>query len=219
MPFAPTITHDSTSQKGVKFTVHRIGLGRRTDIEFQVLKHSQRMRELEADSPQATDQERDLREKLAIAYRKASAMLDAAKGLPPEQAGEAIKAHEAVVAEEVDPLTKELTASIPLDVRKARAVIDEEYNAVDSRVKAAWITAGLISISCGDLDGMTAEQLLDYGPPELAVEIYTALINDGKLRGAETKNWQSPTISGPVVDGASQNTTAPDVEVPLAATT
>ena len=54
---------------------------------------------------------------------------------------------------------------------------------------------------------MTAEQLLDFGPPELAIEIYELLSGDGRLSPAEAKNSQSPTTSGAVE--AATNTDAP----------
>lgn len=194
MPFAPTITYDSETAPGVKFTVHRMGLGRRTDAGFAALKPNQRLRELEADYPPQSDREKELTEQLEIAKSKSLAV-------PEDQ-------FQAVLKGDVMPLAEELAAAIAPEVKKARLVIDEEYKLCDAQVRAQWIRSGLISIDGGELDGMTPEQLLAYGPQELAQEIYGVLADDGKLRGAKTKNLQSPTTSGEVAGGESQSTTA-----------
>jgi len=205
--FSPTITNASTAIPGVTFSVHRIGMGRRTDIDLLCLKDRQRMRELEADFPAASPRETELNEQLEIAQAKALA-LDAV-------------AFTAVTEGEVKPLEKELAASIPPDVSKTRSVLNVEYALVDRRIRAQWIRSGLIAIVHRDpdgapveegIDGMTADQLLEYGPENLAQEIYTALIGDGKLLGAGTKNLRSPTTSGAVAGGQSPNTTAPLAE-------
>jgi len=195
--FSPTITHDSRTVTGVRFTVHRIGFGRGTEIDFSVLKERQRLRELEADYPPLSGKEKELSEALEIAKRKALAV-------DPDQ-------FEAILSTDVKPLADELTASVPTETRKARGVLDEEYQIVDARIRAQWIRAGLISIEGGEFAGMTADQLLEYGPTELAMEVYHALVTDGRLRGAEIPNSHSPITSGPVVGGESPNSTAQSV--------
>ncbi len=201
MSFSPTITHASAAIPGVAFVVHRIGFGRRTDIDLLCLKDRQRMRELEAEFPAATPRETELNEQLEIAQAKAVA-------LPPD-------GFAAVTEAEVKPLEAELAAAIPPEVTKARAVLNVEYALVDRRIRAHWIRAGLVAIVdrlADRVDGMTADELLEYGPEELAQEIYTALIDDGKLRGAASKNLQSPTTSGVGAGGQSLNTTAQPAE-------
>ena len=204
MPFSPTLTHESKAVPGLTFTVHRLGLGRRTDIDFQTLAFRQRMRELEADYPPASDQEQEIQKQIEIAKKKALAV-------PDDQ-------FDAVMKKDVEPLGKELDAAIPPEVKKRRAVIDEEYGQVDLRIRAAWIRNALISIDQrtnagpGELDGMTADQLLDYGPPALAQEIFARLQDDGRL--VNRKNLSSGTISGGAVAGESPSTTVQFAEVP-----
>lgn len=199
MSFSPTIKHESSAVPGTTFVVHRIGFGRGTEIDFQALTHRQRLRELEADYPPPSDKEREITEALEIAKRKALAV-------DKEQ-------FEAVVEADVKPLATELAAAIPADVRKRRAVLNEEYQVVDARIRAVWIRSGLISISGGEVDGMTADELLDFGPPQLAQEIYEALTSDGRLKGSDPKNLPSLITSGPVVGGESLSSIAPDAKV------
>lgn len=192
--FSPTITLDSKTQPGVRCILHRIGFGRGTEIDFASLADRQRLRELEADYPPLSDQEKALNEALEIAKRKSLAV--------PEED------FERVLQEDVKPLADELYAAITTDVRKRRAVLDEEYRIVDARIRAQWVRSGLISIDGGELAGMTAEQLLEYGPPGLAMEIYESLATEGRLKGAQIPNLRSPTTSGQVAGGESPNTIA-----------
>lgn len=205
MPFASQIPHDSKALPGVKFTVHRIGFGRRTEIDMATLAFRQRMRELEADYPQPSDQEKPLMEQLAIAERKALAV-------PADQL-------DPVMESDVVPLQKELAAVIPEAISRKRGLLNMEYAAVDRLARAEWIRAGLVSIEGGELDGMTADQLLDYGPPDLAQEVYAALIEDGRTRGESSKNSQSLSTSGSPADGESKTSTVQGVEVQPAVTT
>lgn len=180
-------------------------MGRRTDIDLSTLGVRQRLRELEADYPPPSDVEKPLVEQLAIATRKALAV-------PADQL-------DAVWQADVVPLKAEFDAVIPADVARKRSLLDLEYAAVDRLQRAEWIKAGLVSIAGGDVDGMTAEQLLEYGPEELAQEIYAALVEDGKLRGAGTQNFRQPGTSGEAAAGQSPNTTAENVVVHQAAGT
>lgn len=205
MPFDPTVSIASITRSGVTFTVRRMGLGRRTDIDFATLALRQRLRQLEADHPPRSDREKDLAEQLEVANRKALAV-------PPEQ-------FQDVMQKEVQPLADELAAAATPEVRKERAVLNEEYVQVENRIRAAWIRAGLVAIEGGDLDGMNADQLLDYGPPALALEIASALTSDGRLDGAERKNWQSLTISGEPADGDAKSSSAVAAAGPPAAGT
>jgi len=199
MPFSPTITRESTALPGVKFTIRRMGLSRRTDLDFETLKLRQRLRELEADHPPRTDQEKELSEQLAIAVRKAGAVSAAE--------------YDGVMKADVEPLAAELAACVPADVKKARSVLNEEYVQVENRISAAWIRAGFVSIEGGDVDGMTAEQLLDYGPPALAGEIYEALTSDARLGGIEKKVSLPPITFGEAEAGEKMSITAGDVGV------
>jgi hypothetical protein len=205
MTFAPTITHTSQALPGVTFTVRRIGFSRGVEIDFATLALRQRQRELEADYPPFSDAEKEIAEALEIAQRKAYAV-------PMDQ-------FDAVVDNEVKPLAAELNAAAPVEIKKRRAVIAEENRIVNARIRAQWIRSGLVAIAGGDVDGMTADQLLEYGPPALALEIYEAVSPDGHLQGPETKNFSSPITSGQVVGGESPNTIAPAADPLPAATT
>lgn len=205
MSFSPTITHDSKTAPGTRFTVHRMGFGRRTDFDFQTLTHRQRLRELETDYPPPSDKEKEITEALEIAKRKALAV-------PADQ-------FESVIENDVKPLGVELAAAVPAETRKRRAVIDEEYQMIDARIRTQWVLSGLIAIAGGDADGMTAEQLLAYGPPELALEIYEALTSDGRLKETERKNSPSPNTSSEAAGGPTASSTAPSASIPQADTT
>lgn len=203
--FSPTNTVKSIKIPDVVFTVHRIGFGRRSDLDMKTIQHRQRLRELELDYPPQGEQEKQLNEALQIAYRKASLV--------------SAEQYNAVIEKDVEPLQKELIAAIPLDVRKRRAALDIEYQAVDQLVRREWIRAGLVKIEGSDVDGMTADQLLEYGPPELADEIYEALSNDGQLTPPQIKNSPSPGTSGAVAGETNESINAPAAANEPAATT
>lgn len=205
MSFSPTITHDSKSVPGARFTVHRMGFGRRTSLDLATLAFRQRLRELEMENPPDNAKEKELNEQIQIARRKA--ML-----VPEEEV-------DRVVREELAPLIQELAAAGDVDTRKRRAVLGEEYGAVESQIRGEWIIKGLVSLEGAGLDGMTAAQLLDFGPPELAIEVYNALATDGKVAGFDSKNSSSPITSGALVGGETGSTTAPIAAVQPAATT
>jgi hypothetical protein len=181
MSYDPTLTLDSESLPGVKFTVQRIGFGRRTELDLATLKFRQRLRELEMDSPQPSPKELDLQEQLELAKKKALEVPEADMA--------------EVIRKDVLPIAEDLANAAPLEVRKQRKVIDEEYLTVHSQIRAVWIRRSLVSISGGEVDGMTADQLLDYGPQSLAQEIWSALSQSGRLTSEQAKNSPSPTIS------------------------
>lgn len=187
-----------------------MGFGRRTDLDFQTLKWRQRLRELEAENPSDTAREKEIREQIGIAQQKAKAVPEAEV--------------DGVIANDLLPLLRDLNEAADVDTRKRRSVIHEEYSTVECRIREEWIKAGLVKIEhpvgVGECyDGMTAAQLLEYGPPELAAEIYQAVATDGKLSGEERKNSQSPITSDAGMGGANQDTTAPDANPPQAAIT
>ena len=204
MPFSPTLTHESKTVPGVTFTVHRMGLGRRVDLDQKTLDLRQRLRELEADNPPPNDREKIIGEQLEIAKKKALSV-------PPEE-------FDGVLENDIKPLADEMVAAGDPEVRKKRATLNEEYSLIDAKIRLAWIRAGLIGIAGADMDGMTADQLLEYGPSVLAQEIYQALSTDGIVRGEAAKNLQSPTTSGAPVVGEIPPTTALSVEPPSTST-
>jgi len=211
MPFAATFTRASTSQPGVSFVVRRMGFARRTDLDFETLKWRQRLRELEGDLPQASNEEKEAGVYYMIALRKSTALIKLAGTEPVDEdlIGSAVA--------ETAKLKDELDATIPLPIKTRRNVIFEEIQGVSNRIQAKWITEGLVSIHGGEFDGMTPAELLDFGPQELAGEIYQALIFDGKLDGAGKKTLSSPMPSGEAEDGPKTNTTAPSAAVPQGA--
>lgn len=208
MSFAKTVTNDSKTLAGVRFTVHRMGFGRRTDLDLKTLKLRQRLRELEIENPAPTPLEKDLDQQIATARRKAMAV-------PETEVDQVIQAD---LLPLLDELRKAQEAIDP-DVKKKRVTLNEEYELVERQIRAVWIREGLISIEGGEVGGMTAAELLDYGPPELALEIFQALASDGRLSGAETKNSSSPTTSGALVGGETSSSIAPSAEPPVVAST
>jgi hypothetical protein len=159
-----------------------------------------------------------------------------------DEFAERIAKYQAARQDVVD-LSAQLEDSIPPEVKKQRTVLNEEYLQVQARLQAEWIRAGLIAIlqrgaeedeaswservkkaktlpdGGGDYDGMTDEQLLDYGPTHLAGEIYQLIESDGRLGGARVADFRKPTISGAAVDGEKTDTTAPDAAASPAAGT
>lgn len=215
MSFSPTITHDSATVPGLKFTVRRIGFGRRADIDSQTTKLRQRLRELELDYPPQSPREKELARQLEVATQKAEAVSAAIA------AGDATVADfERTLREDVEPLAQQVAdAAAPAD-RKKRKVLDEEYSAVQAQIHCAWIRSGLVSIEHqpdGDYHEMTADQLLDYGPPALGREIFDAIAGNGRVAGKEAESLKSPGTSGAAVPTPTINTTAPAAE-PLVGT-
>ena len=200
MTFSPTVTHESQEIPGVRFTVHRMGYGRRVDLDQKTLPIRQRMREISLEYPELTRREVELSEQLDVARKKAISVD------PSEVPG--------VIKDDIEPLAAELKAASSLDIRKQRAAIEEEHSTLQAQMRCAWIREGLISIEGGEVDGMTADALLADGPPALAMEIYVALSMDGQLTGEAAKNLQSPGTSGAVAPAATTITTAADAGMP-----
>jgi hypothetical protein len=73
---------------------------------------------------------------------------------------------------------------------------------------------GVALIDGLQIDGApaTVERLLDAGPPELTEEIGREVTRVMRLTAAEIKNSESPTTSGAVADGATNDTTAAPAE-------
>ncbi len=202
MPFSPTITHDSNVLPGVRITLNRLGFGRRVELDMQTLKLRQRLRDIQDQYPALNEAEKELARQASIARQKLLAV--------PEDE------FQKVFNEELTPILSELKAAASPEDAARRADLDMEFTAVDNLISPFWIRAGLAAIAGGDVDGMTADQMLEYGPPELAREIYEILVGEEKLAGADAKNSQSPITSGAVVGGASQSTVAADVALPVA---
>jgi hypothetical protein len=74
---------------------------------------------------------------------------------------------------------------------------------------------GLASIEGLAIDGApaTVESLLDGGPPELVEEISKEITRVMRLSAVEAKNSESPTTSGAVADGATNDSTAPTAKI------
>jgi hypothetical protein len=73
---------------------------------------------------------------------------------------------------------------------------------------------GVAAIDGLTIDGKPAdvEALIDAGPPELCEEIAREVTRVMRLSAVEIKNSGSPTTSGAVADGATNNMTAPPAE-------
>lgn len=197
MKFSPTITQESAVMPGVSFKVHRIGISRRADIDRKTLALRQRLRELELDYPAQSKEEELLAEQLDIAKRKAI--------LVPE--GE----RESVIKNDMFPIVRKISEATPIDIQKRRRVLDEEYATIHGDIRCIWIKEGLIAITGGaefEFDGMTPDQFLEYGPIELAREIYEFLDSGGRLAGTASKNSSSLGTSGNQEQPAMKDTSA-----------
>jgi hypothetical protein len=182
MSFSPTVTYESVSISGVSFTVHRIGIAKRAELDRKTLSLRQQLRELELDYPPQSQEEEQIFEQLDIAKRKAAMVSEAER--------------EVVIKDDVLPLAKRLIEIPSIEVQKKRRALDEEYATIKTEIRCAWIKAGLVSINGGEYDGVTVDQFLEFGSLELAGEIFDALNGDGRLAGPAAKNSQSPGISG-----------------------
>jgi hypothetical protein len=203
MSFSPTITTLSKSTPGASFTTHKMGLAKRSALDFDTLDLRQRLRELEMDYPPQSPDEKKIGEYLEVARKKVLAV-------PADQ-------FDAVYAEDVAPLLKQLDSTATPEVKKTRARLDMEFGAIDARIRVRWVLAGLVNIEGGEydgqsIDGMTASELVEFGPPLLALEVYETLTANGQTGGTAAKNSGSPGTSGSPVDGATISTTADSAE-------
>ena len=190
-----TLTKDSALMPGVKFTVRRMGYGRRIDVEMETVKIRQRLREIEAERPPLTPEEEDLINQLRIAQRKVAAVT-------PDQVA-------AVIAFDVEPITRKLRELTRPEDRQKRASLDEEWRCVEQTAHPAWLRSGFVSIEGGGFDNWTVEEFLLDAPPELTSEIYTAITEQSLLTENESKNLLSPGTSGTPVAGQTSDSTVP----------
>src|SRR5690348_13200439 len=122
MSFSPTITLNSETHPGITVTLHRIGLGRRADIDIQTLEFRQRLRELEMEYPPQSPKEEELAEQLAIAQKQLARASE-----------EGMEATRTVVKN----IARDLTAAATLETRKKRQVLDEEYMTIQGKIRLA----------------------------------------------------------------------------------
>jgi hypothetical protein len=199
MPFSTTIPDiQSAVLPDTKFTIRRMGLGPRTELDRKTLKWRQRKREIESEFEQQP-KEQEKRLQLTVAYKKANALKAD------------LSLWQKCIDEDVTPLIREIDALLSKDVKAKRAVLDEEYALLNLDISAAWIRSGLISIDSGEFAGATPDQVIEFAPQEFTAEIYNALQRDGRLAGQEAENFQSPgtsSVAGPSATGTSP-TTAP----------
>jgi hypothetical protein len=204
MAFSSTITHKSKSIPGVAFTVRRMGYARRVELDMSTLAYRTRQREIQLAYPPFSERELELQRQSQEALKKAVSV-------PREE-------YDAVVKNDLEPLTAELAALSSPEVQKQRRAMDQEFAALEGFIRCEWVRVGLVSLAGGDVDGMSAEELLESGPPELSVEIANVLQNDGKLSGEDTKNSSSPSTSDAPVDGTTNLTGAPAASITTSAT-
>jgi hypothetical protein len=210
MTFSETLTLESKTHPGVTVTLRRLGLGRRIDLDTRTLPYRQRRRKLELDFPAATTKEEDLERQIEIAQQKLAAV-------PANEAA-------GVIEKDLLPLQAELAACSTPETKDKRSALNLEYALIEGMIRVEMIRASVLSIAhClpdsqpGELDGMTVDQLLDFGPPDLSAEIYATISPDARLQGGASPNSKSPSISGAVEKASPENTTAPTVEAVLVA--
>ena len=195
MSFSKTIQHESkvTDERGnllfpdVKFTVRRMGLAPRTELDEKTLKWRQRKREIEAEFPEQSPKEQELRKQLAVAFKKLAALKD-----DPD-------AQQKCFDDDVVPLQRDINAQLTVAVKSKRAVLEEENALLNLRICNEWIKAGLISIDSGEFGGATIDEVMEFAPQDLTSEIYNVLANDGRLAGKEAENFRSRGTSSEAV--------------------
>ncbi len=180
MEFSPTITVESQKFPGVKFTVHRMGISRRTEIEFKTADMRAKQREIQqALGPLfKADEAED---------EKIRAIIERAEAAPAPES--------AAILDEIKPIEEALAAKTHSLERNR---LEEQSRIAQRQIEPVWVKAGLVSLDGITVAGqaMTADQLCDFGPRELFAEIYQAVFNEAYLSQAELKNLPSRIISG-----------------------
>ena len=203
MDFSISSTHESKAFSGVTFSVRRMGISKRTEVELSTADLRAKQRETQRDlaplyelDKAEYDRLRDLHEKLLAA-----------------------KADEAKpILDGIDLVRKELAAK-PHALNRER--LEEASRIADRQVESPWVRAALLSIEGVTVEGqpLTTDQLIEYGPRELFAEVFAAVWAEAYLSGADSKNSQSPTTSGQKADGQKASSIAPSVEAPPADST
>jgi hypothetical protein len=185
----------------ISYRIRRLNMLQRADIDMQTLALRQRQREIQLDYPAFTDRERELRDQLALAYRKLRA-------LPADEAGPAIT--------EIEEITQATREAAPEGAEKRRALLDMEFELVAVQLKPYFIRAALVSV-----DGLTIDDkpvplagFVEASPPELADEVYQSIEAHMRLSGDQAKNSPSPSTSGAVEGERTTSTTAPNADAP-----
>jgi hypothetical protein len=206
MNITSQLTETSKRHPEVSFTVRRLSMPQRTQIDMQTLALRQRQREIQLDYPAYTDQERDLRDQLALAYRKLEA-------LPAPEAEPALA--------EIEEITRALRAAAPAGAEKARALLDMEFELASQQMKPYFIRAALIAVTGLTVDGAPVEpaQFLEAAPPDLADAVFASIEAQMRLSADQAKNSRSPSTSGAVAGAPMPRTTAPNAEAPPTPTT
>jgi hypothetical protein len=117
---------------------------------------------------------------------------------------------------EAEEIAAELEKCSSPEIQKTRRALDAEYASVDGFIRSEWVKSGLVHVQDDRpeipeddrLTGITADELLEYAPQALALEIYFALQEDGRLTADQSKNLPSPSTLGAPVDGTSRSTGA-----------
>jgi len=193
-------TVKSSVVPGVSFTVKILGEAPRARVEMEVAG--------------ARSKQRDL----TYEYMGLQEKLDAI--LPPEPVDEqALKTDPKAYAIELGKRDEERVKALEpaqrrelLHHRASQNALNEQHYAIfASGIRPAWLKAGVISIAGCDVDGKprTVDQLIEYGPDALALEIFNEIHEEARLPEAEAKNSQSPSSSDAVEDGTTKTTTAP----------
>lgn len=190
----------------VSFRIRRLSMPQRTLIDMETLALRQRQREIQLDYPAFTDAERDLREQLALAYRKLRA-------LPADQAQPAI--------DEIEEIGKALRAAAPEGAERARALLDLEFELVSQQMKPYFVRAALTAIAGLTVDGQPIEpgDFVEAAPPDLVDEVFQSIEAQMRLSADQAKNSPSPSTSGAVAEAPTPLTTVPNADAPPTPTT
>ena len=185
----------------VSFRIRRLNMLQRADIDMQTLALRQRQREIQLDYPAFTEQERDLGDRLALAYRKLNA-------LPANEA--------APTVQEIEDIAQARRAAAPEGAEKKRALLDMEFELVAQQLKPYFLRAALVSIDGLTVDGkpVTPATFVEASPPELADEVHQAIEAHMRLSADQAKNSPSPSTSGAVEGERTTSTIAPNAAGP-----
>jgi hypothetical protein len=201
MEFSTSTEHQSKAfPDGVTFSIRRMGISKRTEVELATADLRARQRELQRDlaplyelDKAEYDQLRDLHQQLLAAKAEDS---------PP-------------ILDAIDAVRKQLALK-PHALEREK--LEEAARIADRQIEPAWVRAGLISIEGITVNGkpLDSDVLCEYGPRELFAEVFAAVWAEAYLSGTDSKNLPSPITSGQKVDGPISSSIAPSVEAPAA---
>lgn len=119
----------------------------------------------------------------------------------------------AALAERLGKPIDAITVGELTPVERRRLAAMEERQAVmqEAEIQPAYFGAGFVRLEGLTIDGQQPDGALlrAAGPPQLVREITEAIVAESALTPAERENFGSPTTSGALAAGQTNDTTAP----------